>query len=179
MLDLISLFSNAVPIQYLLIPLFWTWYFLMACIKSELIENFFIDDDKDSVQIFPVTTNNMVLTVSQFRPGIEKTIIELPGGGLEKGEDPKEAASRELKEETGYTGTLVFLGKLNYSPYSSGYKYLFAAKDCKKISGLELDENEFLSVVKWPMNKFRKTISGGKIRGTDCIYMGLDALDLL
>jgi len=148
-------------------------------LPNGIIENFFIDDANDSVQILPVTTDNKVITVSQFRPGIEAVNLELPGGGLEKGEDPKEAALRELKEETGYSGEIIFLGKMNYSPYSTGNRYLFVAKNCEKITGLDLDDNEFLSVIKWPMKKFREVAIKGKVRGTDCAYMGFDVLGIL
>jgi len=148
-------------------------------LPNGIIENFFIDDNKDSVQIFAVTDDNKVLTVRQFRPGVENYCIELPGGGMEKGEDPMESAIRELKEETGYEGEIHYLGKQNYNPYSTGMRHMFVAHNCRKVDGLELDENEFLQVVKWPLGKFRNNIKNGSIRGFDCAYAGLDYLDLL
>jgi len=148
-------------------------------LPNGIIENFFIDDDKDSVQIFALTDSNEVLTVKQFRPGVEHDCIELPGGGMEKGEDAKEAAARELLEETGYEGKVHYLGKQNYNPYSTGQRHMFVAKDCVKVDRLDLDENEFLKVVRWPLDKFREEIKSGKIRGFDCAYAGLDFLGLL
>ena len=148
-------------------------------LPNGVLENFFIDDNSDSVQIFPITDDGRVITVQQFRPGIEMETVELPGGGLEDGEDPMKAAERELLEETGFEGEMTFLGKANYNPYSTGVRYMFAANNCKKVERLDLDENEFLIVLKWPMEKFREEIRKGNIRGTDCSYMGLDALGLL
>jgi ADP-ribose pyrophosphatase len=148
-------------------------------LPSGVIENFFINDNKNSVQIFPITADGRVVTVEQFRPGFESMNLELPGGGLEKDEDPQEAAERELREETGYEGQLHFLGVQPYSPYCTGKRYVFVANGCKKIDGLDLDENEFLRVIVWPMKKFRRIMQQGKVRGHDVAYMGLDYLDLL
>lgn len=148
-------------------------------LPNGVLENFFIDDANDSVQILPVTDDGSVITVKQFRPGIDMESIELPGGGLEKGEDPTEAAERELREETGYEGKLHFLGKTTYSPYSSGERYMFVAENCKRVDGLDLDDNEFLAVLRWPMDKFREHIKKGAVRGSDCAYAGLDLLGLL
>lgn len=148
-------------------------------LPNGIIENFFVDAGGDSVQIFAMTDDGMVLTVRQFRPGIEVESIELPGGGLEKGENPALAAKRELVEETGYEGDVHFIGKQSYSPYSMGERYMFVADNCKKIDRLDLDENEFLVVVKWPLEDFRKEIAKCTVRGSDTAYAGLDYLKKL
>lgn len=149
-------------------------------LPSGVLENFFIDEGKDSVQIMAVCEDGMVLTVKQFRPGPEEDCVELPGGGLESGEDPKEAAVRELIEETGHQcEEMIFLGKVPYSPYSTGARYMFVASGCTHVERLDLDDNEFLKVLKWPMKRFRAEIKKGAIRGSDCAYAGLDELELL
>ena len=148
-------------------------------LPNGVLENFFIDNNNDSVQILPVTEDGYVITVQQFRPGIEQETVELPGGGLEEGEDPMKAAQRELLEETGFEGEFQFLGKVNYNPYSTGSRHMFVAQNCKKVEKLDLDDNEFLIVQKWPMEKFREEIRKGNIRGSDCAYSGLDTLNLL
>ena len=57
--------------------------------------------NKGAVVIIPITRNNEVRLVRQYRAAAEKWVIELPAGGLEPGEDPDLAAPRELLEETG------------------------------------------------------------------------------
>lgn len=148
-------------------------------LPNGIIENFFITNDNNSVQILPITSGGKVITVRQYRPGEEDFCVELPGGSIEKGEKPIEAAKRELTEETGYTGKLYYLGKLSYNPYSTGFRYMFVADNCKKVDNLELDQNEFLQVKEYPMSKFKEEIRNLKIRGSDCAYAGLDRLGLL
>lgn len=147
-------------------------------LPNGMTENFFIDKGKDSVQIFAITEDNKVLCVRQFRAGPEKVQLELPGGGLEQGEDATIAADRELLEETGFRGNgdPVFLGALDYSPYSTGKRHLFMVTGCKKVKELDLDPNEFLEVLLVPLEQFRKLMMEGKVRGHDTAYMGLDRL---
>lgn len=137
-------------------------------------EVFSVSDDKDSVEVFPMTSDHKVITVTQYRPGLEMDQTELPGGGIEPGEDPKEAAERELKEETGFVGDLIYLCKISYNPYSTGTRHLFCASNCKKVDSLDLDENEFLNVKLWSLNEFMHLARKGLIRGLDTAYRALD-----
>jgi ADP-ribose pyrophosphatase len=57
--------------------------------------------NKGAVVIVPMTENNEVRLLKQYRAAAEKWVIELPAGALESGEDPDLAAPRELLEETG------------------------------------------------------------------------------
>lgn len=142
-------------------------------------ETFIIDDDKDSIQVFPITPDQKVICVQQFRPGSEKVELELPGGGIEKGENHERGAGRELREETGHEGKLTYLGSVNYSPYSTGRRHMYMATECVKVAKLDLDPNEFLTVKVIPLETFRDLIKKGQVRGTDLSYMALDRLNLL
>jgi ADP-ribose pyrophosphatase len=149
-------------------------------LPNGITENFYTDDDSNSVQIFPITEDGRIYTVKQWRPGIEKEQFELPGGGLNGDEDPKLAAERELKEETGLdAGEMIHLASIPYSPYSSGIRHMFLAKDCVRTSTTDLDPNEFLEIHIFGMEQFRELIKKGVVRGSDNAYMALDYLDLL
>lgn len=148
------------------------------------LETFFIDQDKDSVQILCLTKAMPgeppeVVLVEQFRAGSEEQQVELPGGGLNEGEDPLEAGVRELQEETGYVGDASYLGSLPYSPYSSGRRHCVLVINATKQGEPHLDPNEFLSVLKIPLREFRAKIKTGKIRGFDLGYLGLDYIGKL
>lgn len=135
------------------------------------IENFFVDEAKDSVQVFALTENQTkVIIVKQFRPGTEKVEIELPGGGLEQGEDPVEGGWRELKEETSFTGDFHYLMNVPYSPYSTGRRHTVLAYNCYKEGEQDLDPNEFLSVGLIPLSDFISMSLNGKIRGFEALY---------
>lgn len=149
-------------------------------LPNGVAEVFFIDSGNDSAQILPITEDNKVVLVKQFRPGTEQEELELPGGGLNQEEEGHTAAARELKEETGYEGNLHYLGSANYSPYSTGKRYMFVATECKRIAKVDLDPNEFLSVCLLSLEDFRELIKkGGTIRGQDVAYLGLDYLNKL
>ncbi|MEH7664858.1 NUDIX hydrolase, partial [Bacillus velezensis] len=56
-----------------------------------------------AVAVLAVTEEGKIILVNQFRKPLERTIVEIPAGKLEEGEEPEHTALRELEEETGYT----------------------------------------------------------------------------
>ena len=99
------------------------------------------------VGIVPLTCDNKIIMVRQYRYCMDEEIIEIPAGKLEYGEDPFECAKRELSEETGCTaGRYVDLGKIYPSPgFCKETLYLYLALDLKR-GDMHLDENELLSI---------------------------------
>jgi len=99
------------------------------------------------VGIVPVTHDNKVLMVRQYRYPMEEELLEIPAGKLGEGEKPIDCAVRELSEETGCTaGQIVDLGAIYPSPgFCKETLYLYLALDLQQ-GEIHLDEDEFLSV---------------------------------
>ncbi len=86
-----------------------------------------------SVAILPIFERKVVL-IYQYRMPAKKYLWEIPAGKLKRGENPREGAKRELKEETGFLAKrLEKLGEFYLTPgYSTEYMYLFKAEVLKK-----------------------------------------------
>ena len=108
----------------------------------------------DGVAILALDDRNNVLTVTQYRYVIGKTLLEIPAGKLEPGEDPVAGALRELKEEVGMTpDELIYLGALYSSPGFSGeIIHLYLAKGLHQ-GACQPDEDEFLELVRVPFDE--------------------------
>lgn len=142
-------------------------------------ENFEIKKEADAVCVLAITKDNVVILAKQFRPGPEKVLLELPGGGVEKNEKPLAAIKRELLEETGYTGDIKFVQTIVDCGHSTRWRHCFVATDCYKSQEQKTDEKEFIEVVKMPLSDFREHLRSGQLTDVDVGYIGLDYLKLL
>lgn len=78
---------------------------------------FYVVETEDWVNVLPVTDDGKVVLVVQWRAGVRDFCLEIPGGMLDPGEQPHQAAARELSEETGYGfRELVSLGSVTTNP---------------------------------------------------------------
>lgn len=108
--------------------------------------------NKGAVVIVPLTKNNEVRLLRQYRAAAEQWLIELPAGGLEPGEDPDLAAPRELLEETGdQAATWHKLGGFYSAPgILTEFLELYLAIDLiPGPNNLEFDEHIELLTVPW------------------------------
>ncbi len=122
---------------------------------------------KGIVVIVPFTDNNEVLLTKQFRPPVNNYVIEFPAGLHDKSGSLKDAALRELLEETGYIAKeLIYLAE---GPFSSGASgeiltvYLAKGLIFKGITGR--DETEDIEVIPVPSEKIYETLEELRIDG--------------
>lgn len=122
------------------------------------------------VVIIAFKDKNTILLVKQYRYPIAKTVLELPAGKLEKGEDPFKAAKRELEEETGYCANKwTDLGYINTSPGFSDEKlYLYLAQDLE-FTQCHPDEGEIIQAIEYKYEDVLEMIENGEINDAKTI----------
>lgn len=127
--------------------------------------NFFVLENSDWVNIIPLTTNNEVVLIEQFRHGIEQMTLEIPGGMVDDDEDPQYAATRELIEETGYKPReVVFLGKTHPNPAThDNTVYHYLALGCEKVQEVAFDSTESIVTSLVPLAEIPELLTNEKI----------------
>ena len=132
---------------------------------GSVFEPYYSYSRKNYVVIVATDTDGNYLCVRQFRQGISKVTTEFPAGAIEWGEleDALIAAKRELREETGYESdewTPLQIVASN-ATLADNYAYLYAAKNCRKVSAQDLDDTEFLHVGLYSAGELEKMIRSG------------------
>lgn len=114
--------------------------------------------------VVALTEERDVFLVRQFRYAFGKELLEIPAGKLEPGEDPLEAARRELKEECGITAD-SFLDLHPIYPtvgYDNEIIYMYLATGLH-FGEAKPDEDEFLDLVKMPLDEAVELVEKGDI----------------
>lgn len=126
--------------------------------KREIVEH------PGSVAVIPITEDDSIVLVKQYRKAVEKFLLEIPAGKLEINEEPRVTAIRELREETGYsTEKMEYLMEFYSSPGFTNEKiYLFLATDLVK-GELDHDTDEYITVEKYNIDILKKMIERGEI----------------
>lgn len=117
-------------------------------------------DHPGAVAIVPVTTDGEILFIRQYRAAIGRTILEIPAGTREVGEDPEATARRELAEEIAHApGTLTEIARFFSSPgYTNEQVILYLAERCRLVERVAADE-ETISLVRVPLVDLRALLS--------------------
>lgn len=142
--------------------------------------DFYIKVEGHAAAILALTDDNKVIMARQYRPGPGKIIIEMPGGGIDEGEDPQTAIKRELLEETGYqAGEVTHVTSLMKDAYSTMNCEVFIATGCRKVAEPLVTETEVTEVVLLSIDDFRHHLRTGQLSDTAAGYLALDHLKLL
>lgn len=126
--------------------------------KREIVEH------PNGVAVIPIIDDKSMIMVKQYRKAVEKVMLEIPAGILEVNEEPRDAALRELKEETGYDAEkLKYMMEFYTSPgYCDEKIYLFLAKDLKE-GELDLDSEEAVVHEIFSIEELVKMVNRGEI----------------
>ncbi|HOM02532.1 MAG TPA: NUDIX hydrolase [Acetivibrio sp.] len=120
--------------------------------------------------VIPISDNNDVYMVRQFRKPVEKELLELPAGKLDKGEDPEVCARRELKEETGLEADKIkhILSYYSAPGFTNEILHVYAAVGLHEGEACA-DEDEFISSKKVPINKLVEMVLNNEINDAKTI----------
>jgi 8-oxo-dGTP pyrophosphatase MutT (NUDIX family) len=152
--------------------------------SGKIIDEYFVVELPPTVCAVAITEEGKVLMVKQYRHPIEETILEIPGGFIDKGESPETAIKRELKEETGYEfSSITAVGKIAANPgVLDNFTYLFLAQGGEKTSVQKLDPNEELVVEQISLQELKNLFLDNKIiqsLHSNCIFYALKELGVL
>lgn len=119
----------------------------------------------DWVNVIPRLPDGRLVLVRQWRHGIEAPTLEIPGGVVEPGEDARDAAARELLEETGYrVGSLERLGEVTPNPaILSNRCPTFLAEGLERVGEPEGDGEEEIELVYVAEDRIPELIREGAI----------------
>ena len=126
-----------------------------------------------AVAVIAVTDEGKIIFVEQYRKAMERSLVEIPAGKLEKGEEPRLSAARELEEETGYEAAeMVPLISFYTSPgFADELVHVFVAKDLKlKENAAGLDEDEFVDLLELSLEEAKEYITNGRIKDAKTAY---------
>ncbi len=118
-----------------------------------------------AVCVVPITDEGEVICVRQYRYPLADVVLEIPAGKLDsKTEDPREAALRELREETGATcKRLTYMGKYFSSPaILDECIHMFMAEGLD-FGDTDFDEDEFIEIERIPMDELVGMIMRGEV----------------
>jgi 8-oxo-dGTP pyrophosphatase MutT (NUDIX family) len=133
--------------------------------RTSKAHDFYILESLDWVNVIPLTQGNEVVLIRQYRHGTREVTLEIPGGIVEEGDSPQEAARRELMEETGYRDSgMISLGLVHPNPaFLNNRCHTFLARGVRLAAAQDQDEKEDIEVILRPLDEIPRLIRDGEI----------------
>lgn len=127
------------------------------------------------VAVIPILEDGRMLLVRQFRKPLERIMLEIPAGKIEKdeGRHPDETAKRELEEETGFRAhSWQKLAEMALSPgFANEVLHIYLAEDLVKVENpLPQDEDEVIELVAMTLAELKAAVKSGAIYDAKTIY---------
>ncbi len=145
---------------------------ITSCSPENTESTFYTLHASDWVIILPVLKDgngvDLFLMVKQWRHGAQEMSIEFPGGVIDPGETPEQAAERELREETGFTsGRLVLAGTISPNPaIMDNHCHIFFAEELENVHKTDMDDDEYIAAEAIPVPLVIEQMGkGGYIHG--------------
>jgi 8-oxo-dGTP pyrophosphatase MutT (NUDIX family) len=133
--------------------------------SGRVVEDYLVGVLEDYALVLAVTPAGEVVLERQWKQGVQRITLELPGGKLDAGETALEAAVRELREETGYVApSLELLASLDVDPSKAANRgHVFLALGAERLHDPEPDEMEDPEVVLVPLPDVAARIEDGRV----------------
>lgn len=126
-----------------------------------------------AVAVIPITKDNKIIFVEQYRKPLEKSLIEIPAGKLDSNENPLAAAVRELEEETGYTtNDLSFVTSFYTSPgFADEIVHIYVTDQLVKMDNPPNgDDDEFVEVLELTLDEAKEYVIEERIHDAKTNY---------
>jgi ADP-ribose pyrophosphatase len=135
--------------------------------KRELIKH------PGAVAVIALKDDGKIIMVEQYRKALERSIIEIPAGKLEPGEEPEKTALRELEEETGYGAkSIESLISFYTSPgFADELVHVFLVKDLYVLENAsEPDEDEFVELLEVTLEEAQQLLDDQRVYDAKTAY---------
>ncbi|MEW6533387.1 MAG: NUDIX hydrolase [Thermodesulfobacteriota bacterium] len=136
--------------------------------RTGKIHEFQVLTSPDWVAVIPLTPENQVVMVRQYRHGTGQLSLEPPGGLVKDGQSPEQSGREELEEETGYVAEQIeLLGSMRPFPaLFTNHFHVFLARNATPTGRANPEETEDLETVLVGMDRVKEYIRTGKINGS-------------
>ncbi len=146
-------------------PMFDMYKYHLLHGEKKTEHNFFIIETYDWVNVIPITPQGEIVLINQYRAGSDSITLEIPGGVMDRENDPLKTARRELEEETGYiNGQYELLGTSYPNPAFLKNKIHFVlARNVVPQGHINFDPSEYIETELVPLMQVPDLIASGKI----------------